>query len=157
MRSVGETAPDFSAPTSRGDLLRFDSYRGRPVVLYFYPKSGTAGCTLEANEFARQYPAFERAGVAIVGVSVDSVESQRRFSEACRLPFPLVADPDREIARRYGTLGLFGVSKRVTFWIGPDGRIEVVLSGMLPAPHVRWALERLSRMPSPAPPSRPPK
>jgi thioredoxin-dependent peroxiredoxin len=143
--AAGETAPDFSASTSRGETLHFASLRGRPVVLYFYPKAGTAGCTMEANEFARHYPEFERAGVAVVGVSVDSEEAQRRFSDRCSLPFPLVADADRAIARSYGVLGLLGMAKRVTFWIGPDGLVEEVLSGMMPGPHVRGALARLSR------------
>jgi thioredoxin-dependent peroxiredoxin len=142
---VGARAPEFAAPTTRGEILRLESFRGRPVVLYFYPKAGTPGCTSEANEFARHYPEFERAGVSVVGISVDSIESQLRFSDDCHLPFPLVADTDRAIARQYGVLGILGMAKRVTFWIGPDGRIEEVISGMLPGPHVRGALERLGR------------
>ncbi|MGP8077259.1 MAG: peroxiredoxin [Thermoplasmata archaeon] len=157
MRAVGESAPDFSAPTTQGRPLRFGSLRGRPVVLYFYPRAGTTGCTMEANEFARHYPEFERAGVAVVGVSVDALESQQSFSDECHLPFPLVADPDRSIARSYGVLGLLGMAKRVTFWVGPDGRIEEVVSGLLPGPHVRAALERLAQTrPSSAPDGSPP-
>jgi thioredoxin-dependent peroxiredoxin len=143
-------APDFSGPTNGGGNLRSESLRGRPVVLYFYPKAGTPGCTVEANEFARHYSEFEQAGVAVVGISVDSVEAQQRFSEECHLPFPLVSDADKAIARRYGVLGLLGVAKRVTFWIGPDGRIEEVIQGMLPGPHVRGALGRLTRAPASA-------
>ena len=148
MLAVGDAAPDFSAPTSQGATIDLARFRGRPVVLYFYPKAGTTGCTIEAKEFAQHYPEFERAGVALVGVSVDSVEAQTRFSESCHLPFPLVSDADRAIARRYGALGLLGTAKRVTFWIGPDGRIEEVHAGMLPGPHVRGALARLSQLPA---------
>ncbi|MFY9716919.1 MAG: peroxiredoxin [Thermoplasmata archaeon] len=144
MLAAGDAAPEFSGVTARGETLTLGSLRGRPAVLYFYPKAGTSGCTMEANDFARHYPEFERAGVAIVGVSVDSVEAQRRFSENCKLPFPLVADADRSIARKFGALGLLGMAKRVTFWIGPDGRIEEVVSGLTPGPHVRRALERLA-------------
>lgn len=145
MLGVGEIAPDFSAVTSRGDTFHLGGVRGRPVVLYFYPKAGTPGCRAEANEFARHYPEFERAGVTVVGVSVDPPDAQRRFSDECSLPFPLVADPERAIARQYGVLGFLGMAKRVTFWIGSDGRIEEVIAGMLPGPHVRGALERLTR------------
>jgi peroxiredoxin Q/BCP len=157
MLSVGDPAPDFAGTTSRGELLTLVSLRGRPVVLYFYPKAGTSGCTMEANDFARHYAEFERAGVALVGVSVDSVEAQRRFSENCKLPFPLLADADRSIARKFGALGLLGMAKRVTFWIGPDGRVEEVISGMLPGPHVRGALERLAHSGAASGPNVPPK
>ena len=143
MLRIGDPAPDFTGTTGAGATLRLGDLRGRPVVLYFYPRAGTPGCRAEANDFARNYPEFVRAGVAVVGVSVDPPETQRRFAEECGLPFPLVADADRSIARAYGVLGLFGIARRVTFWIGPDGRIEDVISGMLPGPHVRGALGRL--------------
>ncbi|HTP53844.1 MAG TPA: peroxiredoxin [Thermoplasmata archaeon] len=145
MLAVGDLAPEFVGTTHRGETLSLTTLRGRPAVLYFYPRAGTTGCTMEANEFARHYAEFERAGVALVGVSVDSLEAQQRFAEKCQLPFPLVADADRTIARKFGALGLLGLAKRVTFWIGADGRIEEVISGMMPAPHVRGALERLAR------------
>jgi peroxiredoxin Q/BCP len=140
---VGEEAPEFSGTTASGETLALSALRGRPLILYFFPKAGTPGCTIEANEFARHFPDFRKAGVQVVGISVDSVASQRRFSDECHLPFPLVADSDRTIARRYGVLGLLGLAKRVTFWIGRDGRVEEVIAGTLPGPHVRRALARL--------------
>ena len=149
---VGDTAPRFSGTTAGGETLTLEGFRGRPLVLYFYPKAGTTGCTIEANDFARHFAEFQRAGVAVIGVSVDSVDSQRRFSDDCHLPFPLIADPDRTISRMYGVLGLLGLAKRVTFWIGPDGIVEEVIQGILPGPHVRKMLARLGPRPSGTPP-----
>ncbi len=143
MLKVGAVAPTFSGPTADGSTLDFGALRGRPVVLYFYPKANTTGCTLEARGFAENYPELSKAGIAVVGVSVDSVEDQKSFSDKCGLPFPLVADHDKAIARQYGVLGLLGMAKRVTFFIGPDGHVEEVVEGMLPGPHVRRALERV--------------
>ncbi len=135
-------APSFAGPTADGSTLDFASLRGRPVVLYFYPKANTTGCTLEARGFAENFPELSKAGIAVVGVSVDSVADQKSFSDKCGLPFPLVADHDKSIARQYGVLGFLGMAKRVTFFIGPEGRVEEVVEGMLPGPHVRRAVER---------------
>ena len=147
MLKVGDAAPSFRGVDASGGTVSLDDYRGRPVVVYFYPRAGTSGCTMETNDFVRHYGEIQRAGIALLGVSVDPVEAQRRFAESCAVPFPLIADADRTIARQYGVLGVFGVAKRVTFWIGPDGRIEEVVAGMLPGPHVRAVLERMSRAP----------
>lgn len=147
MLSVGQEAPDFTGTTADGTPLALASLRGRPVVLYFYPKANSLGCSIEARGFAQQFPEFQKAGIAVIGVSVDSVESQRSFVEKCGIPFPLVADHDRSIARRYGVLGLLGVAKRVTFFLDANGRVAEVVSGMAPGPHLRRALERI-----PAPP-----
>ncbi len=150
MLRPGERAPTFTAPTNEGTPLRLESLRGHPVVLYFYPKAGTPGCAAEARGFAEQYAELRAAGVAVVGISVDSVDSQAKFAADCGLPFPLVSDHDRSIARAYGVLGLLGIARRTTFFVGSDGMIEEVVQGMLPGPHVRRSLERL-RAPKPAP------
>jgi len=152
MLAVGETAPDFRGTTGDGAPLELSSYRGRPVVLYFYPKAHTTGCRLETRGFAENYPQLQRAGVAVVGVSVDSVEDQKSFAAECGAAFPLVADHDRSIARAYGVLGLLGVARRVTFFIGPDGRVEDVVEGPRPGPHVARAVERAGKTPPPAAP-----
>ncbi|HYA58127.1 MAG TPA: peroxiredoxin [Thermoplasmata archaeon] len=143
MVGVGEIAPDFEGRTGDGGKLALASLRGRPLVLYFYPKANTLGCTIEARGFAEHYSEFQKAGVGVVGVSVDTVEDQHGFSEKCQLPFPLIADADKSIARRYGALGLLGVAKRVTFLIDADGKILEVHQGALPGAHVKIALERL--------------
>jgi thioredoxin-dependent peroxiredoxin len=142
---VGEEAPDFTAVVADGSSFTLSSLRGKPVVLYFYPKANTLGCTVEARGFTEHYSEFSGSGVAVVGVSVDTVEDQRRFREKCDIPYPLVADHNKAVARRYGVLGLFGVAKRVTFFLGPDGRVEEVVEGLSPGPHLRRALGRLGR------------
>jgi thioredoxin-dependent peroxiredoxin len=144
MLKVGDEAPDFTGTTAEGASLTFSSFRGRPVVLYFYPKANSLGCTIETRGFAGHYLEFEKAGVAVVGVSVDTVDAQKRFQEKCGVPFPLVADHDRSIARKYGVIGLLGVAKRVTFLLDPTGRVAEVVEGIAPGPHVRRALERLA-------------
>ncbi len=143
MLAVGEEAPNFTGTTADGSTLTLSSFRGRPVVLYFYPKANTSGCTLEARGFTEHYAEFQRAGVAVVGVSVDSVDSQKSFVDKCSIPFPLVADRDKSIARQYGVLGLLGVAKRVTFFLDANGRVSDRVEGMLPGPHVRRALDRI--------------
>jgi thioredoxin-dependent peroxiredoxin len=148
MLSAGMEAPDFTGTAADGTRLTLSSFRGRPVVLYFYPKANSFGCTIEARGFSEHYAEFQTAGIAVVGVSVDSVDSQKRFAERCAIPFPLVADRDQSIAKLYGVLGLIGLAKRVTFFVGADGRIAEVVSGLSPGPHLRRALERVH---SPAP------
>jgi thioredoxin-dependent peroxiredoxin len=141
--AVGAVAPEFTGTSSDGSTFSLSSTRGRPLVLYFYPKANTTGCTLEARGFTEHYGEFQRQGVAVVGVSVDGVEAQRSFVEKCAIPFPLIADRDKSISRLYGVLGLLGLSKRVTFFIDPDGRVAEIVEGMMPGPHVRAALGRL--------------
>ena len=152
MIEVGAPAPEFVGTSQSGAPLDLASFRGRSIVLYFYPKANTTGCTMEARGFAEHYPDLEKAGYAVIGVSVDTVESQRSFAEKCRLPFWLVADHDKAIAKRYGVLGLFGIAKRVTFFIGPDGRVEEVVQGMLPGPHVARAVARARGRSAASPP-----
>lgn len=144
MLEPGAVAPDFHGRTQNGTPIALSTYRGRPVVLYFYPKANTTGCTLEARGFAEHYPELRKAGAEVIGVSVDSVESQKSFSEKCQLPFPLVADHDKSIARQYGVLGLLGVAKRVTFVLDPQGKVVERVDGMMPGHHVERALARLA-------------
>lgn len=157
MIAVGQLAPDFSAPTQSGGTFSLAALRGRPVVLYFYPKANTAGCTLETRGFAELYPSFQRAGMELVGISVDSVATQQGFASRCGATFPLVADADKAIARQYGVLGLLGVAKRVTFFLDATGHVTDVVEGMLPGPHLKSAKAHLEKSSSgtPAPPSAP--
>ena len=113
-------------------------------MLYFYPKASSPGCTVETQGFSQHFEEFARAGVSIVGVSVDSVSAQQRFREKCHVPLPLDADADRAVATAYGVVGLFGLAKRVTFFLDGNGRVVDRIEGLLPGPHVRRALERLS-------------
>jgi len=107
------------------------------VILYFFPKANTTGCTIETRGFAERYPAFQRSGFEVIGVSVDSDETQAAFGAKCSSEFPLVADPTKEIAQKYGVLGFLGVAKRVTFFLDGEGRVREVVEGMLPGPHLK--------------------
>ena len=147
MLEPGAVAPEFQGTTQDGTPIALSAYRGRPVVLYFYPKATTTGCTLEARGFAERYPELSKAGAEVIGVSVDSVEDQKSFSEKCHLPFPLVADHDKSIARQYGVLGLLGVAKRVTFLLDAEGKVVERVDGMMPGHHVERAVERLASAP----------
>jgi peroxiredoxin Q/BCP len=148
MLAVGDAAPDFSILLPDGTTRTLASYRGRPVVLYFFPKANTTGCTLETRGFAQRYDEFQRAGLEVVGVSVDAAETQTAFAEKCGSRFPMVADRSKEIARKYGVLGLLGWAKRVTFLVDAEGRIGEVVEGMSPSPHLKaaesWAATRSS-------------
>ena len=139
MLTNGATAPAFTAPTHDGRSLTLADLKGHPVVLYFYPRADTPGCTREAQGFRDAYPQFERAGVRIVGVSVDTVDDQRAFAEKCALPFPLVADPSKTIAGAYGVLGPRGTARRVTFLLDAEGRISSVIDSSDAEEHVRRA------------------
>lgn len=148
MLGVGETAPDFTGTLADGSTFSLASLRGKPVVLYFYPKANTTGCTIEARGFTEHYAEFQRKGVAVVGVSVDTVAAQRKFVEKCEIPYPLVADHDKSVARKFGVLGLLGIAKRVTFFLGPDGKVAEVVEGMMPGPHVERAVQMWGNAPS---------
>ena len=139
---TGDPIPEFSARSEGGRTVGRAELLGHPAVLYFYPKANSAGCSIEAREFARHYEEFRRAGVAVVGVSVDPVEAQRRFRERCALPFELIADVDGVLSGRFGVLGRIGMARRTTFLIGADGTVLEVVRSWRPKRHVERALER---------------
>jgi len=143
MIEVGQLAPAFRGTNQDGNPISLSAYRGRPVILYFYPKAGTSGCAMEARGFAAHYNDFKAAGAEVIGVSVDSVEAQKSFAEKCKVSFPLVADRDKSIARKYGVLGMLGIAKRVTFFLDPEGKVVDRVEGLMPGQHVDRAVERL--------------
>lgn len=102
MLAVGTVAPDFTLPDQNGVMHALKDFRGKKVILYFYPKDMTSGCTKQACGFAERYPQFTERGVEILGVSKDSVASHKRFEEKYGLPFPLLADPERKVIEAYG-------------------------------------------------------
>ena len=123
---AGEPAPGFELPDQKGELRRLGDYSGKWLVLYFYPKDDTPGCTTQACEFRDNIFAFRRLGAEIVGISLDDVESHMAFADKHSLPFTLLADEGGVVAREYGVLRNFGVVKlasRQTFLISPDGRV----------------------------------
>ena len=130
MVEKGSVAPDFTLPSDAGDSVRLSSLRGRKVVLYFYPKDDTSGCTAQACELRDALPRFDVAGVVVLGVSPDPVASHRRFREKYGLNFPLLSDEDHAVAETYGVWvekRLYGRRymgiERSTFLIGEDGRV----------------------------------
>jgi thioredoxin-dependent peroxiredoxin len=146
----GITAPDFELPDETGTLRRLSDYRGKAVVLYFYPKDDTTGCTAEACNFRDDYSAYEKAGVEILGVSPDTVKSHVKFKQKYGLPFPLLADKDHKVCELYGVWALkkfmgreyMGVL-RTTFLIDAEGQIARVFENVKPAEHSADLLSEL--------------
>jgi peroxiredoxin Q/BCP len=143
---IGTPAPDFTSVDQNGNPIALKDYRGRTVVLYFYPRDDTPGCTAEACAFRDDLEEFKGRNVAILGVSVDDAESHKRFQEKYGLNFTLVADPKKEITREYGALNLFGVARRVTYIIDGRGNIRHVYEKVQPRDHSREILQTLTAL-----------
>ncbi len=140
----GSKAPDFTGSDQDGKPVRLSDFEGRPVVLYFYPADMTTGCTMEACAFRDERDKFQALGATVLGVSVQDATSHQEFRAKHNLNFPLIADPSKEICRAYNALGLLGMAKRVTYVIGPDGRIVDAFKSINPKPHVERALRVLA-------------
>lgn len=150
MLEVGTKAPLFTLPDAQGDPVSLSGFAGKRVVLYFYPRDNTPGCTRQACAFAATYRGFQKKDVAVIGISKDSVESHRRFAEKHSLPFILLSDPELQAIQAYGVWQekkLYGkVSMgvvRSTFIIGPDGVIEKVMPKVKPDTNAAEILEYL--------------
>ncbi len=146
---IGDQAPDFTLPTDKGESFHLAAQRGQPVVLYFYPKDDTPGCTAEACAFRDQYADFLEFGAVVVGVSSDSEASHQKFSQKHRLPFPLLADTSGQLRKTYevprALLGL--LPGRVTFVINADGKIAYIFNSMSGATdHVSKTKDVLRRL-----------
>jgi peroxiredoxin Q/BCP len=148
---VGDKAPAFTATYQDGRKVKLSDFKGRKVVLYFYPKDDTPGCTTEACGIRDSYAEFERRGVAVLGVSTDSEASHRKFVDKFDLPFTLLADTDKAIVEAYGVWGekkLYGRAYmgtlRVTYLIDEKGRIEAVWPKVSPKTHAADILARLT-------------
>ena len=148
--SVGDKAPSFDLPTDGGGRLKMSALKGKTVVLFFYPKASTPGCTNEAKDFTELSKQFEKAGAVILGASKDSVKRQDNFKAKNDLPFPLLADKDHEVAEPYGVWQLkkfmgreFMGVVRTTFIIDRDGKISHVFEGVKPAGHSEEVLQIL--------------
>jgi thioredoxin-dependent peroxiredoxin len=146
----GDPAPEFTLETDAGEQVSLSDFRGKPVVLYFYPKDDTPGCTTQACGIRDAYDQFEAAGAVVLGVSPDDAGSHVKFREKYELPFTLLADTEHEVAERYGVWGekkymgrsYMGVS-RSTFVIGPDGTLTKVFHDVKPATHADDVLAAL--------------
>lgn len=140
--SVGDVAPDFEAPTSQGGKLKLSGLRGKKVVLYFYPKAFTPGCTVGTQRFAEITPLLDQKGVQVIGISVDNANTQHKFAESCHANFPLVDDETKGISKSYGVLGMMGLAKRVTFFLDENGKVVDLVDAMRPAAHLDRTRER---------------
>jgi peroxiredoxin Q/BCP len=153
MVSEGKSAPAFTLDTDSGEPLSLKELKGRPVVLYFYPKDDTPGCTVEACEFRDAFPRFKGTKAVILGISPDSVKSHQKFKQKFDLPFTLLADVDHAIAEKYGVWqkkSMYGRSymgiARTTFVIDKDGKVAKVFEKVKPKGHaeeVEQALDAL--------------
>lgn len=145
--SEGDKAPDFTAPTNGGGTVSLKDFKGKYLVLYFYPKDDTPGCTKEACGFRDAYRDFEKAGAVVLGVSTDSVKKHDKFVEKFQLPFPLLADEDKSIVEAYGVWGKkkfmgreYMGTNRVTFLIDPKGKIKKIWPTVKPEEHAAEVL-----------------
>ncbi len=151
--AVGDVAPSFVAQDQSGAVRRSSQFAGHPIVLYFYPRDATPGCTREACAFRDAWDRIQATGAVVVGVSADDVESHRSFAAEERLPFPLLADPSHRISDAYGVPQILGIDERVTFIIGTNGRIAHVYPDVDPGVHVDEVLAALAAL-APAPSTR---
>ena len=146
----GDVAPEFTAATNEGKTVSLSDFRGKNVILYFYPKDSTPGCTKEACAFRDDFAEFKKKGAVILGVSTDSAKSHARFAQKYGLPFPLLVDDEKKIVNAYGAYGprtFMGIkytgTHRITFLIGPDGTIKKIWLKVKPSEHSREILEAL--------------
>jgi peroxiredoxin Q/BCP len=127
MAPVGAAAPNFTLPSQEGTPVSLNEYKGKWVVLYFYPKDQTSGCTLEAHNFQRDLPKYEAMNAVVLGVSLDTVDSHKAFCTKDTLTFKLLADPEHKVVDEYGvpikSMGPVHYAARTTFLISPDGKI----------------------------------
>jgi len=151
--AVGQIAPDFKLSDQDGVVHTLKEYQGHWLVMYFYPKDETPGCTTEACEFRDNIFAYRKMGVSVVGVSVDDVDSHKKFAEHQHVPFPLLADATKSTARDYGVLvkmmGLFELAQRDTFIIDPTGKIAAHFSNVDPKTHSKDVLQSLQKLMAP--------
>jgi len=153
MLEPGSRAPVFTLPADDGTTVSLDALKGSPVVLYFYPKDDTSGCTTEACEFRDRWADAQKAGAVVLGVSPDDVGSHERFKRKYRLPFPLLADTDHAVAEAYGAWGeksmygrsYFGIL-RTTYLIDRAGRIARVFPKVKPKGHAAEVLAALAEL-----------
>lgn len=148
---MGSPAPDVFAPDQNGALQRLSDHRGRAVVVYFYPKDGTPGCTQEACAFRDAWDKFKVANVIVFGVSTDDRTSHESFAREHNLPFPILADPDQTWLQAFGVPTTAGMASRVTFLISPDGKIAKVYPDVDPGVHADEVLKDAAALTGSAP------
>jgi thioredoxin-dependent peroxiredoxin len=158
---TGSQAPDLAAPDQTGKVRRIADERGHPLVVYFYPRDGTPGCTKEACAFRDSWERYSKAGVQIFGVSADDQKSHEQFAKEQHLPFPIVADPAHAWSTAFGVKTKLGMDSRVSFLVDGDGKVARIYPDVDPAFHADQVLKDVAALPkseapaatSPKPPS----
>jgi peroxiredoxin Q/BCP len=147
---VGDPAPDFSLPDREGNIVNLTDFRGKRVVLYFYPKDDTPGCTKEACNFRDNYQEFQKRDVVVLGISPDNAKAHQKFTDKFQLPFPLLSDPGGTVGQAYESYGLkkmmgreYMGMMRHTFIIGAEGTIEFIFKKVKPETHAQEVLVAL--------------
>jgi len=146
--AAGSSAPDFTLNSQDGSPVSLKDYRGKWVVLYFYPKDFTPGCTVEAHNFQRDQAEYARRNAVVLGVSIDSAESHKKFCAKEGLNFKLLADTSHQVSKQYGSLmnfGLAAMAARQTFLIDPQGKIERTFMSVSPSKHSQEVLRAIDQ------------
>lgn len=146
---VGKAAPDFDIPDQHGVFHTLKEYQGKWLVLYFYPKDDTPGCTTEAKNFTSDYKSFEKLGAVVVGASLDTIESHKAFAEKYNIPFTLLADKDEILSNAYGVvknIPLMHYAKRQTFIINPQGIIAKFYDDVTASSHTQEVIRDLKTL-----------
>ena len=150
---LGKKAPDFTLPDQNGKQQKLSDYRGKWVLLYFYPRDNTPGCTKEACGIRDSFPEFNQLEITVLGISTDSEASHAKFAQKYRLPFSLLADKDKKIVKLYGVWGKkkflgkeFMGTKRTSFLINPNGKIVKIYEQVKPDIHAQEVLEDLAKL-----------
>ncbi len=143
--NVGDRAPDFEALDQNGKMIHLNDFKGKKVVMYFYPKDDTPGCTKEACEFRDSMEKLQQKGIVILGVSVDDIFSHKDFSQKHDLNFTLISDAAKKISKDYGVLNVTGKSTRSTFIIDENGMIKHIFPKVNPDGHAKEVLELLRK------------
>ena len=150
---VGDKAPAFKLKNQDGEIISLNDLKGKPVVLYFYPKDNTSGCTKEACNFRDEFPKFRKIKAEIIGVSADSVESHKKFADKYKLPFNLLSDEKKEVLEKYGVWqekSMYGKKYmgivRTTFVIGSDGKIKKIFPKVKVDNHNKEVMEALKEI-----------
>lgn len=146
---IGNDAPEFKLKDAKGQMHLLSDYVGQFVVLYFYPKDDTPGCTKEACQFRDDLAQLEKLSAKVIGVSVDDSESHTKFAEKYHLPFPLLADTDGKVAKSYGALNdliLIKIAKRYTFLINPKGKIAKIYTNVDTSKHSQQIIDDLKQL-----------
>lgn len=147
--AVGSAAPNFSLPSEDGSQVSLDKYRGKRVVLYFYPKDGTPGCTIEAHNFQRDQPQYVQRHAVVLGVSVDTTDSHKEFCSKQGLTFKLLADTEHKVVKEYGSTMTYNgveIAARNTFIIDPNGKIQRTYTTVDPNKHSEEVLAALDEL-----------